>query len=134
MNPQDNSDFSKLSCWFFSTSGKEFAIERLLNDLNIKTLDAAVPQKFIHKMKMKFTGPEQFLPQEPFPDLVLVNTYDALPLVKFIKQQSPSTYVISIAFSKMPYADLGLRRDDILSQAGTGLVRGKILRHLNAMT
>ena len=135
MNPHDHVDFSKLTCWFFSSHGKEFAVERILRELNIQTLDVAVPMTFAKRMKMKLIGAKEFLPKENLPDVVITVERNAAEQVTYIKQQSPNTYVISIMFGgQHPYADLKLRRDEILSPASTGFIRGKLLRHLNALS
>lgn len=132
MNPQDAADFSKLRCWFFSTSAREASVNTLLESLAMVSEDILVPADFMGRFRLMCLGPYCVLPRGYYPDVVVTASKEANGLVKYIKQQSPTTYIISI-HAAHPYADLSLLEEDLISPAATGLVRGHLLRHLNTL-
>ena len=132
MNPQDSADFSKLRCWFFSTTERESSVNTLLSDLSLTSEDILVPTALMGRMRMMCFGPHCVLPRGYYPDVIVIASKEANGLVKYVKQQSPHTYIISIHAAHL-YADLSLLEEDLISPAATGLVRGHLLRHLNTL-
>ena len=131
-SPQDAADFSKLRCWFFSTKEREPSVAALLDALSMTSEDIKVPTAFMGRFRLMCFGPHCVLPRGYYPDVVVIAAKEANGLVKYVKQQSPTTYIISI-HAAHPYADLSLLEEDLASPAATGLVRGHLLRHLNAL-
>lgn len=132
MNPQDLADFSKLRCWFFSVGPRDTSMSTLFEGLSMISEDILVPTAFLARLRMACFGPHSLLPKGSYPDVMFTVSKEASALVKFVKQQSPTTFVISL-HAAHPYADLNLMLDDIQSPAAIGLVRGHLLRHLNTM-
>jgi hypothetical protein len=132
MSPQDSADFSKLECWHFWATAPESSVNVLSKGLCINSHDIEIPTSFWGRVRTTCLGPHSILPKSDYPDIVFTTSAKAHNLVKYIKQQSPNTYIVSLMASH-PYADLSLSEDDLKSPAAIGLVRGHLLRHLNAM-
>ena len=129
MNPQDQADFTGLSCWVLAEGEISTPTADLLKSLNIKPTVITLPQGFKQILKAKVLGPFSVIPHANFPSVLIVEVKKGYGLMRFIKQRSPATFAVSL-FGKKFYADIDIPADPAHPQMVLGHVRGSLLRHL----